>query len=58
MADNEGLRRIAYHKGMYVYAEKGGIATWEAPNVGNSGLRWGLGKGEPKWFLESNQCLD
>ena len=38
MADNEGMRRIAYIKGMYVYAERGGFATSEAPNVGNSGL--------------------
>jgi len=37
-ADNEGMRRIAYAKGMYVYAERGGFATGQAANVGNSGL--------------------
>lgn len=38
MASNEGMRRIAYSKGMYVYAERGGFATGQAANVGNAGL--------------------
>jgi len=37
-ADNEGMRRMAYHGQMFIYGQKGGFMTPSSPNVGNSGL--------------------